>query len=119
MVPLVVRLKHHDRVSFSVGLASIDYTGVILFTGGLTAFLIGLSWGGINFAWKSYQTLLPMLLGAIVTIVSLFWEARIAKSPFIKLSIYNSYSAIAALMGAFLQGYTVSHISFASSPRLG
>lgn len=115
MVPLVVKLKHQDRVTFKAGILLIDYIGALLFTGGLVAFLLGLSWGGIQFSWTSYQTLVPMILGAVVTIVSLIWVARFAKLPFIKLSIYKNYSAIAALGAAFLQGYTVSLIRFVRS----
>lgn len=111
MVPLVVRLKHQDRVTFKAGILLIDYIGVVLFTGGLVAFLLGISWGGIQFSWSSYQTLVPLILGAVVTMISLVWEVRFAKAPFIKLSVYRNYSAIAALLAAFLQGYIVSPIA--------
>jgi len=108
MTPLVVKLRHEDRLSFRASLASVDYIGIITFTGGLTTFLVGLSWGGLEFAWNSYHTLVPLLLGLVVLGFSLVWEARFAKRPFIKLYIYTSYSTIATLLAAFLQGYLVS-----------
>jgi len=111
MTPLVVKLKHQDRATFRANLASLDYIGIITFTGGLTTFLVGLSWGGLEFAWNSYQTLVPLLLGLVVLGFSLVWEARLAKKPFIKLYIYTNYSAISGLLAAFLQGYLVSDVS--------
>ena len=111
MTPLVVKLKQQDRVTFRASLASLDYIGIITFTGGLTTFLVGLSWGGLEFAWNSYQTLVPLLLGLVVLGFSLVWEARLAKKPFIKLYIYTNYSAISGLLAAFLQGYLVSDVS--------
>lgn len=111
MVPLVVKLKHQDRVTLRVGLARIDYIGILLFVGGTTAFLVGLSWGGVEFAWKSYQTLLPLILGLAVIVMSFLWETRVAKAPFIKLSVYQNSSSIATLVAAFTQGYIVSYCS--------
>lgn len=108
MIPLVVRLKHKDRLSLRSKLASVDYVGIMLFTSGITVFLVGLSWGGNEFTWNSYQTLLPLVLGATVTALSLYYETRFARSPFIKLSIYNNYSSVLALVAAFLQGLIVS-----------
>lgn len=108
MVPFVVKLKHKDNFTLRNKVALIDYTGIFLFTSGITVFLVGLSWGGIEFAWKSYQTLLPLVLGACITVVSLIYEGRFARTPFIKLSIYTNYSSIFALMAAFLQGLIVS-----------
>jgi hypothetical protein len=107
MVPLVVKLKRNDQKSFKAGLASLDYVGAILFIGGLTSFLIGISWGGQAYSWSSYHTLVPIILGTFFTALALVYEVKFAKLPFIDLSIYKNYSAIASLAAAFLQGYLV------------
>lgn len=41
---------------------SIDYVGIVLFTGGLLLLLMGLSWGGGQYPWKSGH-----VIGCIVT----------------------------------------------------
>lgn len=105
MVPLVVRLKHKEKITLRTKLASIDYVGILLFTSGITVFLVGLSWGGIEFAWARNQTLLPLVLGTVLTFIFLIYERRFAKAPFIKLSIYKNYSSVCALHAAFLQGF--------------
>jgi len=85
----------------------IDWVGGILFTGGTTAFLMAVSWGGVQYEWKSYQTLVPLILGPFLVAVSLIWVTRFAKNPFIRLDIY-SWSSLAAFVCAMLQGFLVS-----------
>lgn len=108
MAPLVVRIDRRvEKLPPATALARIDWIGATLFITGLTSFLVGLSFGGTNYPWGSYQTLLPLILGAITTLISLVWEARWATHPFIELSIYKSYSCIALMLTTFLQGFMV------------
>lgn len=108
MAPLVVRVAHRtNKLPVVTALARVDWLGATLFISGLTSFLVGLSFGGTNYPWQSYQTLLPLIIGAVTTIFSLVWEARWAKHPFIELSIYRSYSCIALMLTTFLQGFMV------------
>ncbi|EXJ73462.1 uncharacterized protein A1O5_03223 [Cladophialophora psammophila CBS 110553] len=54
----------------------IDFVGLFLFGGGLTVFLLGVSWGNNPYSWKSAQVLTPLVLGAICCLVALpLWEA--------------------------------------------
>lgn len=46
----------------------LDFVGLLLFGGGLTIFLIGISWGNNPYSWRSVQVLVPLLLGGKVTI---------------------------------------------------
>lgn len=118
MTPLVVKLKRDDQKTFMAGLASLDYIGATLFIGGLTSFLIGISWGGVAYPWGSWHTLVPTILGAFFTILSLIYEVTLAKLPFIDLNIYKNYSAIASLAAAFLQGFLVYQMTHLSSALL-
>ena len=47
-------------------MAEIDYIGIILYSSGLTLFLLGLGWGGVSYPWKSAAVLVPLLLGILV-----------------------------------------------------
>jgi len=110
MAPLVVRVASRtERLPVITALSRVDWVGAMLFISGLTSFLVGLSFGGTNYPWQSYQTLLPLILGAVTTVISLVWEAKWAKHPFIELSIYKSYSCVALLLTTFLQGFMVRH----------
>ena len=51
-------------------MAELDYGGIFLFTAGMVLFLIGLSWGGTVYPWKSAQVLCTLLIG-IATLIAL------------------------------------------------
>ncbi|OAL37367.1 hypothetical protein AYO20_03216 [Fonsecaea nubica] len=53
----------------------LDFLGLVLFGGGLTCFLLGISWGGNPYPWTSAQVLAPLILGALTLIVAFpLWE---------------------------------------------
>lgn len=41
----------------------IDFVGLFLYAGGLTLFLLGVSWGNNPHPWTSAHVLAPLLLG--------------------------------------------------------
>ncbi|OQV04625.1 hypothetical protein CLAIMM_09480 [Cladophialophora immunda] len=53
----------------------LDFVGLILFGGGLTSFLLGVSWGNNPYPWRSVTVLVPLLLGALTVMVAFpLWE---------------------------------------------
>ncbi|KAK7894811.1 hypothetical protein LTR67_005550 [Exophiala xenobiotica] len=53
----------------------LDFVGLILFGGGLTSFLFGVSWGNNPYPWRSVTVLVPLLLGALTVMVAFpLWE---------------------------------------------
>lgn len=44
-------------------LRKIDWLGTATFTGFSTLLIISVSWGGVSFAWNSWQTLAPFIIG--------------------------------------------------------
>ena len=62
-----------DRTRMQV-LRELDYIGMLLYTGGLTLFLLGLGWGGVSYAWKSAAVLVPLILGALLFISAFFYD---------------------------------------------
>lgn len=49
----------------------LDWIGIVLYVSGCVLFLIGLSWGGVAYAWQSAEVLCTLLIG-IVTIAVFF-----------------------------------------------
>ncbi|KAM0202274.1 hypothetical protein ACHAPI_001461 [Fusarium lateritium] len=49
----------------------LDWIGMLLFTAGCVLFLIGLSWGGTTYPWKSAEVLCTLLIG-IATLACFF-----------------------------------------------
>ncbi|KIW14512.1 hypothetical protein PV08_07296 [Exophiala spinifera] len=53
----------------------LDFAGLLLFGGGLTIFLLGISWGNNPYAWTSVHVLVPLFLGISTFLVAFpVWE---------------------------------------------
>ncbi|KAK4902445.1 hypothetical protein LTR49_027041, partial [Elasticomyces elasticus] len=57
----------------------LDFAGLLLFSGGLTSFLLGLSFGNNPYPWKSAHVLAPLLIG-VGALTSGVLFARIRKT---------------------------------------
>lgn len=58
----------HEGRSMRQELRELDWGGIVLFSGGLTSFVLGLSWGGSLYPWTSYHVLLPLILGFFILV---------------------------------------------------
>ncbi|KAJ5085231.1 hypothetical protein N7532_010002 [Penicillium argentinense] len=85
-------------------LRRIDYTGTLLFVGSLSSFLIPLTWGGVSYAWDSWHTLVPLLIGVAGLAAFTFYEYRYAKEPIIPPAIFVNRTAVVSFVGSVLQG---------------
>ncbi|RMD42684.1 hypothetical protein DV735_g2406, partial [Chaetothyriales sp. CBS 134920] len=85
-------------------LRRVDWIGGILFISSLTSFLIAVSWGGITYAWTSWHTLLPLILGLCGTLLAILYEWCIAPSPFMIKSLFGNISSIITYLSALIQG---------------
>ncbi|KAK0610045.1 major facilitator superfamily domain-containing protein [Bombardia bombarda] len=103
LVPIFVKLTT-EKTSLVSKLARVDWVGGFLFIGSLTGFLVGISWAGVQFPWNSAQVIAPLTVGALGVVASIFWEVYYAKEPFLRGSLFYSWSAIAAYACALFQG---------------
>lgn len=104
MVPLFVKLKT-EKSTLTSKLARVDWIGGVLFIGGMTSFLLGLSWAGIQYEWDSAQVLAPLFVGVAAVAAAIFWENFGAENPFLRPALFASPSAVAAHLCAFGQGF--------------
>lgn len=106
-VPILLTLKP-PTATFSQKLKRVDWLGGFLFIGSMVTFLIGLSWGGNDFPWRSVQTLVPLFIGAGGLVVALVYEHKFAKLPFLRKILFTDRSAIVVYILGALQGFIVS-----------
>ncbi|KAI9729356.1 MAG: hypothetical protein M1834_006879 [Cirrosporium novae-zelandiae] len=88
-------------------LKKLDYVGLVLYSGGLTLVLLGLSWGGSAYPWASSSVLVPLVVGFIALVALIFYETCVTlPQPLIPMKLfritnYNSIT-ISACVGAMI-----------------
>lgn len=83
-----------------------DFLGCFLFAAGLTLFLLGISFGGAQFAWKSATVIALIVVGACTLIVLGFWSAynKLTYSAFPKEIFSNVRGVTIILVAIYLYG---------------
>jgi hypothetical protein len=72
-------------------LKGFDWIGLLVYTGGLTSFLIGLSWGGSIHPWTSAQVLAPIIVGGSALVVFVVYECYAPiKEPLVPMHLFRS-----------------------------
>lgn len=103
LVPIYVKLTT-PKTTLAFKLARVDWVGSILFTASTTSFLVGISWGGIQFRWSSHQVIVPLTCGVAGIILTIIWESSFAREPILRPSLFHSSSAIITYACALFQG---------------
>lgn len=87
---LVFFLKlHNPRTPLKEGLLAIDWTGNLLVIGGTLMVLIGLEFGGVQFAWNSATVICLIVFGIVTLAIFGFYIAKIAKFPVVPLRVFQ------------------------------
>ncbi|KAL3497165.1 major facilitator superfamily domain-containing protein [Aspergillus germanicus] len=78
-IGMFLRLQRRKR-TLGEKLALFDFLGSFLFIASVTAFLIPVTWGGVQYAWDSWRTVVPLVLGALGLVAFVGYEILIARS---------------------------------------
>ncbi|KAI1400273.1 MFS general substrate transporter [Hypoxylon fuscum] len=89
--------------SLEAKMKRLDWGGMSMFAVGCTVFILPLSWADALYPWNSYQTIVPLLLGAALLVVFAVYEAK-PEAPVIPHRILRSRTAAVTLCGAFIHG---------------
>ena len=95
---------HTEKKTVLQKLRMVDWIGGFVFIASLTATLVAISSGGVDHAWSSWRTLVPLIIGLIGTALSLVYERYFASNPFLQRSLFPNLSAIATYLSALFQG---------------
>ena len=101
-------LKLHFRVTtLGQKLRRVDWLGMVLFIGSTTGILIPITWGGVNYSWSSWRTLVPLLVSAVGLIAFIIWDDRFAPDPLIRTRVMKSRTAAVTYLGDFIHGLVI------------
>ena len=67
----------HEGRSFYRELRELDWVGILLFTGGLVSFVLGISWGGGLYPWKTFHVIVPIVIGFATLVAFAFYGESI------------------------------------------
>ncbi|EEQ27144.1 hypothetical protein McanMca71_005289 [Microsporum canis] len=99
---LFMHLKPMDG-SFTSRLIRLDWLGMALFITGSTLFALPLSWAGALYAWSSWKTILPFIIGVIILVIFAIYEKRPAEAV-IPYRFMTNLTTLATLIGGFIHG---------------
>ena len=107
MIPIFINTAGSTGTFFHK-ISRLDWGGSALFVASTTAFLIPLSWGGVQFAWSSWHTLVPLILGVLGHISLYFYEGHIPKNPIIRTRIFKNRNSVLSFVQVVLHGLIVT-----------
>lgn len=88
---------------FIASIKLLDWGGIFFSLAGITVFVVPLSWAGALYPWKSWQTIVPLVIGVALLVALGFYEAR-PKNPVIPHRLFYSRTAKSTLLGNFMHG---------------
>lgn len=98
---LKLNVKHGSFIS---KLREIDFVGMTLFLASTTGFLVPVTWGGVQYPWDSWRTLVPLILCGIGMIGFVMHQEYVAKNPLIRTAVFKSTSAAILFFSTIVHG---------------
>ncbi|KAJ5184838.1 MFS transporter [Penicillium cf. griseofulvum] len=89
----------------------VDWLGMVLFVIGSTATIAPLSWGGVLYPWKSWQTYVPLTIGPLVLVVLAFHEYRTEDAMFPHRILAGKTSGF-CMLGSLIHGLITAAVIY-------
>ncbi|KXH29085.1 major facilitator superfamily transporter [Colletotrichum simmondsii] len=96
-------LKHRPG-NYSEKVKKIDYGGIALNMASTLLLLIPLSGGGVTYPWSSPFVIAGVVVGAVLAVLFVLYEWRLAKLPIMPLHLYQAPHCSALFGQTFLMG---------------
>ncbi|KAF2500435.1 fungal trichothecene efflux pump [Lophium mytilinum] len=98
--PSFSQLHVHGKSKWQM-FKELDFIGIFLYIAGLVIFLIGLSWGGGVYPWKSAAVICSLVLGALTLVAFGLYEAFVFKGQaLMPLRLFKNIEYVAIVMVA-------------------
>ncbi|KNG46468.1 MFS general substrate transporter [Stemphylium lycopersici] len=102
---ITIFLKLHQKHgSFLTKLREVDWFGMVLFLASTTGFLIPVTWGGVQYDWDSWRTLVPLIVCAAGLVAFVLYIEFFAANPLIRTSVFKNMSAAILYVATVIHG---------------
>ena len=102
---IITFLKLDSRkLSLKQKIVEVDYFGSVVFLGSSTSFLVAISWGGVQYAWSSWHTVVPLLLGLWGLSGFVIYEAKYATYTLLPIRIFQNKDTNIAYFLTWIHG---------------
>ncbi|GAD92326.1 MFS drug transporter [Paecilomyces variotii No. 5] len=91
--------------SWKKKLKAIDFLGVILTLSASTLIVLGLTWAGGDYQWKSVHVIVTLVIGGVLWVLFFLWEWKGHPLPLIPLHIFKSRIVNGACLTMFVNGW--------------
>ncbi|OJD13743.1 hypothetical protein AJ78_05835 [Emergomyces pasteurianus Ep9510] len=94
IVGLTVSLRFKSaKTTLRAKIARIDFSGIFVFLGSTTSFLLGLTTGGTLHPWGSARVLVPLIIGVVGWGLFIYIELKHSREPMIPLRVFHDRTA--------------------------
>lgn len=90
---------------WKVKLKAIDFFGALLALGGTSVLLLGLTWGGGEYAWNSAHVIATLVAGFTISVVFIAWQWKGASTPLVPMHIFQGRIVNGACLTMFINGW--------------
>lgn len=85
-------------------LREVDWIGMALFLTSTTGFLIPVTWGGVQYPWDSWRTLVPLMVCGVGMLAFVLYIEFVAANPLIRTSVFKNTSAAILFVATVIHG---------------
>ena len=93
-----------EHGAFLTKLRQVDWIGMIIFIASATGFLIPVTWGGVQYAWDSWRTLVPLIVCSFGLVGFVVHQEYIASDPLIHTAVFKNRTAAILYVDTMLHG---------------
>lgn len=103
LITLFILKLPRSPVNYAEKARKYDYIGTIAMIGATTMILLGISWGGVNFPWKSGQVI-GTLVGGVVLLIAFGIFEHFVTDPIFPPVFFRNRSIMAIFVAEFFYG---------------
>ncbi|RDA82429.1 hypothetical protein CP532_2404 [Ophiocordyceps camponoti-leonardi (nom. inval.)] len=86
-------------------LKAVDFPGILLALAGVTVVILGLTWGGREYAWNSAHVIATLAVGSAVSVAFVIWQWKGPRYPLVPLHMFKSRIVNGACLTMAINGW--------------